>query len=131
MTLTAWGMLILWAAMVIAVATALYLVVFNTKKGRTVIAAIGAAIIIATYLGFRWYFTNTASGKRALIDQKSEFQNGIERTINVYTANGDIIATYTGKIDIADADGGYVKFDYNGKRYIYYNCFIETIADID
>ena len=28
-------------------------------------------------------------------------------------------------------EGGYVKFDYNGNRYIYYNCFVESIADID
>ena len=28
-------------------------------------------------------------------------------------------------------NGGYVKFDFNGKRYIYYNCFVESIADID
>lgn len=33
--------------------------------------------------------------------------------------------------DIATNDGGYVKFDFNGKRYIYYNCFVESIADID
>lgn len=31
----------------------------------------------------------------------------------------------------SDVNGGYVKFDFNGKRYIYYNCFVESIADID
>ena len=41
------------------------------------------------------------------------------------------LATYNGKIDIETNDGGYVKFDFNGKRYIYYNCFVESIADID
>lgn len=35
------------------------------------------------------------------------------------------------KIDIETNDGGYVKFDYKGKRYMYYNCFVESIADID
>lgn len=29
----------------------------------------------------------------------------------------------------SDLNGGYVKFDYDGKRYVYYNCFVETIAD--
>ena len=61
---------------------------------------------------------------------KSDFGNGLERTINVYTADGEIIASYSGKIDIETNDGGYVKFDLDGKRYIYYNCFVETIADI-
>ena len=54
-----------------------------------------------------------------------------QRTITVYTADGKELATYEGKIDIETNDGGYVKFDFNGKRYIYYNCFVESIADID
>ena len=56
---------------------------------------------------------------------------GMQRTITVYTADGKELATYKGKIDIDTNDGGYVKFDFNGKRYIYYNCFVESIADID
>ena len=56
---------------------------------------------------------------------------GMQRTITVYTADGKELATYEGKIDIDINDGGYVKFDFNGKRYIYYNCFVESIADID
>lgn len=70
-----------------------------------------------------------ASTARGIVDLKSDLGGGLYRTINVYTANGDLMATYTGKIDLEQADG-YVKFDYNGKRYIYYNCFVETIADI-
>lgn len=72
----------------------------------------------------------TESCQREIVDIKSDFGGGLERTINVYTANGDLLATYSGKIDIDEAEGGYVKFDFDGKRYIYYNCFVETIADI-
>lgn len=72
--------------------------------------------------------TGCASIDRAITDAKSEIGNGLNRTITVYTANGDIIAEYKGKIDIQESEGGYVKFDFNGKRYIYYNCFVETIA---
>ena len=75
-------------------------------------------------------FTGCASFRRLGVDIKSEFANGLNRTINVYTANGDLIASYVGKIDIDANEGGYVKFDFEGKRYIYYNCFVETIADI-
>lgn len=75
--------------------------------------------------------TGCASCARARVDMKSDFQGGLDRTITVYTANGDIIAEYKGKIDIQANDGGYLKFDYNGKRYVYYNCFVESIADID
>lgn len=87
--------------------------------------------VVGIFGGLRWYFTSTASGIRAVTDQKAELQNGLERTINIYTANGDLIATYTGKIDLEDNDGGYVLFEYEGKRYTYYNCFVESIADIN
>lgn len=73
--------------------------------------------------------TGCASLDRAVTDVKSEVSNGLERTINIYTLTGEPIATYKGKIDIEVSEGGKVKFDHNGKRYIYYNCTIETIAD--
>ena len=92
---------------------------------------IAIGIVIAMVMGTFLYFNYTESGKRALVDRHSEFSNGIERTINVYTADGDLIATYEGKIDLEDNAGGYVLFDYQGKRYTYYNCFVESIAEID
>ena len=46
-------------------------------------------------------------------------------------ADGDVIAQYEGQIDIEANDGGYIKFDFEGKRYMYYNCFVESIADIE
>lgn len=76
-------------------------------------------------------FTGCSSCSRACVDLKSDFNGGLNRTITVYTADGEVIATYKGKIDIAANDGGYVKFDFEGKRYIYYNCFVESIADIN
>lgn len=85
---------------------------------------------ISLLIGMLWYFGNTASGQRAMVDQKSDLWNGLDRIVRVYTANGDIIAEFEGKIDIEGNDGGYVLFDYDGKRYTYYNCFVESIAEI-
>lgn len=85
-----------------------------------------AVLIISLMLLFS---SGCASTGRLIVDMKSDLSGGLYRTINVYTANGELMATYTGWIDLDQADG-YVKFDYNGKRYIYYNCFVETIADI-
>lgn len=107
------------------------LVTCESTPGKILSVIIAVAIFFAILFGMLWYFNNTASGQRALVDEKSELNNGIQRTINVYTANGDLIAQYTGEIDIDTNDGGYVKFDFDGKRYIYYNCFVETIADIE
>ena len=75
--------------------------------------------------------TGCSSCSRAMVDMKSDMNGGLQREINVYTANGELLAHYEGKIDIAANDGGYVKFDLDGKRYIYYNCFVETIAEIE
>ena len=94
------------------------------NKVKKILAAtlIIGALSIAT--------TGCSSCSRMYVDLKSGITNGLDRTINVYTANGDLIATYSGKIDIDTNDGGYVKFDFEGKRYVYYNCFVETIANI-
>lgn len=90
---------------------------------RWVIIAVVAPVMIML-------LTGCASWDRAVQDMKSDLNNGVQRTIRVYTANGDLMAEYNGKIDLEVNQGGYVKFDFNGKRYIYYNCFVETIADI-
>lgn len=102
----------------------------DTTGSRVATAVICIALILVLLFGMLWFFNNTATGQRALVDQKSNLNNGMERTVTVYTADGEIIATYTGLIDIDTNDGGYVKFDFEGKRYIYYNCFVETIAEI-
>ncbi len=103
----------------------------SAKAVKRLVISVTAVVAIVAMLVLRWYFANTASGQRALTDQRSNLNNGIERTVTVYTANGDVIAQYEGKIDIAASDGGYIKFDFDGNRYIYYNCFVETIAALE
>ena len=88
---------------------------------------IGLVLAVALITGT---MTGCASWDRFITDIQSDLGNGLERTITVYTANGEKIAEYKGKIDIEQSNGGYVKFDFNGKRYTYYNCFVETIAEI-
>lgn len=95
------------------------------KTIKRLFAAMLAAVLMIAVLG-----GCTESGKRALVDMKSEYLGGLDRTVTVYTADGEVIASYSGKIDIESSAAGYVKFDFEGKRYIYYNCFVETIADI-
>lgn len=126
MTIGGWILFGILAVLILG-AGLMFMIMEDSKIGLP----ISIVITILILIGLLWYYGNTASGQRALVDQKSELNNGIERVINVYTANGDMIASYEGKIDIDTNDGGYVKFDFQGKRYIYYNCFIETIANID
>lgn len=98
---------------------------------RLAIVTIAGAIIFSAFSGLKWYFTETATGRRAVVDQRSNMNNGLERTINILNADGEVIRTYTGVVDIEGNDGGYVVFDYNGKRYTYYNCYLESVADIE
>ena len=84
-------------------------------------------LVIVTLLSL----TGCASWQRFKTDVKSDFSGGMQRTIKVFTANGDLLAEYEGKIDLSANNGGYVKFDFDGKRYIYYNCFVESIAELD
>lgn len=127
MTIGGWIAFIFLAICIIGIGWSAAFIMFDDYK----IAGIGLAVLCALlYGGFTWFFQNTASGQRSLVDQQSELANGLDRTITVYTADGSIIAQYTGKIDIEGNDGGYVLFDYEGKRYTYYNCLIESVADI-
>lgn len=105
-------------------------ILIENIPGKIISVVVAILLILGLFFGMRWYFQNTASGQRALMDQKSNLDNGLERTVTIYTADGEIIAQYTGKIDIEGNDGGYVLFDYEGKRYTYYNCFVESIAEI-
>lgn len=83
---------------------------------------LGLAIITTLTL------TSCASVERGMKDMKSELSGGLKRTVNVYSRNGDLIASYEGKIDIEDSDDACkVKFELDGKRYIYYNCQVEVI----
>jgi len=129
MTIGAW---VFYGFVVLAIAVVVVRICIDCSSlARAISIALGAVVAVCVLVGMLAIFAHTESGKRALIDERSNLNGGIERTINVYTANGDVLASYTGKIDIADADGGYVKFDYDGKRYIYYNCFVETIAKLE
>lgn len=130
MTIGGWIVFGIIAAVVVAFAFVMCAEATTSTKGIVLTVSITAAVILVILFGMLWYFKNTASGQRALIDQKSNLNNGLERTIKIYTADGNVIAEYEGQIDI-QSDQTYIKFDYEGKRYIYYNCFVETIADID
>ena len=130
MTIAGWVVFILTSIFIAMGGFVFVIDLADTTAGRVLTILVCVLLIAAILAGLLWYFNNTASGQRQLVDQKSNLSNGIERTVTVYTANGEVIAQYEGLIDIDTNDGGYVKFDFEGKRYIYYNCFVETIANI-
>lgn len=73
-------------------------------------------IILAIAIGIGACCYNSQSIKRLRKDIKSDLNGGLNRTVTVYTADGEILKTYKGKIDLETTDGGIVKFDLNGQR---------------
>ena len=128
MTISGWVLFGFIIAMAFAIAFIISL--DFSKSGKAISFIIAGFISLIALGGILWYFNCTADGQRQMIDQRSNLSNGLDRVVTVYTADGDVIAQYEGQIDIEANDGGYIKFDFEGKRYMYYNCFVESIADI-
>ena len=73
-----------------------------------------------------WMLIGCQKAEREIKDKISE-NVGLERTVNILNINGDVIRSYNGRIDLEDTAGRKIKFDLDGKRYIYYNCIVEAI----
>ena len=138
MTIKGWAIFgIVTACVIVFTAVAFLFVNENMARSKKRIftslgvVLVAGSLIIGAFAGLHWYYTETAEGRRAVIDQQSNINNGLERTINILNADGEVIRTNTGVIDIEGNDGGYVVFDYNGRRYTYYNCYLESIANIE
>ena len=129
--MTVLGFILLGLIVAMAFAIAFIISLDFSKSGKAISFIIAGFISFVALIGMLWYFNCTADGQRQIVDQRSNFSNGLNRIVTVYTADGDVIAQYEGQIDIEANDGGYIKFDFEGKRYMYYNCFVESIADIE
>ena len=71
--------------------------------------------------------TGCASVQRSCKSWGSDLSGGLNRIVNVYSLDGNLIASYEGLIDIDDNNNGSIMFDLDGKRYVYYNAIIEVI----
>ena len=88
------------------------------------------AIILAICVGIGACCYKSQAIRRMGKDIKSDLNGGLNRTVTVYTADGEVLKTYKGKIDLETTEGGIVKFDLNGQRIMYYNCYVEVIENI-
>lgn len=98
------------------------------RRGR-ILTCLVCGLLVCFTVGVGFFYANTATGKRALKSQKSNFQNGIERTVRVYDVEGDLIQQYEGKFDI-EYDSDRILFDdENNKRHIIYYTTGTVIID--
>lgn len=102
----------------------LYIAVDSSGTGRIAfsIAAVVTLLITAVICGtYIWYRNNSESGRRALRDQESNLNGGIERIVSVYDINGNLIKEYSGRFDIETDRESYILFDdENGVRHMIY-----------
>lgn len=61
-----------------------------------------------------------ASTNRMFKSMKSEFGNGLEREVTVFSRNGDVIFQDSGKIDVAVSDTRIKYVNEKGKVIIFY-----------
>ena len=92
----------------------------DDEKGAIIGSIFGLFLSILLFIGMSWWYNNTASGSRALKSQESNFNNGIERRVEVYDATGNLIKTYEGKFDIEYDDDRILFDDENGLRHVIY-----------
>lgn len=104
----------------IGIAFSLFLIVYAVEE-RSVLAGILAGvcvvITIAACTGMSWLFTNSESGKRALKEQESDLNGGLNRTVTLYSYDGEEIRSWTGKFDVSSSETE-TYFDIDGKRVI-------------
>ena len=93
-----------------------------------VITLLITVIVLGGLLWFgSWYYSNTASGARAVKDQQLDWSQGVERIIQVIESDGSVSYEYRGKVDIEMHDN-YIVFDENNKRVILYMSYTSTLV---
>lgn len=93
---------------------------FNDGKIMAISMTVSAVLVVFVLIGMLFYYNGTAAGKRAYKSQESNFNYGIERTVEVYDATGNLLKTYNGKFDIDYDDNRIIFDDENGKRHVIY-----------
>lgn len=98
----------------------------DTKCGIIALLVV-ILVMLGCIFGFKWYYSSTASGARALKDQASNFNNGLNREITITAEDGREIYHYKGKCDIETQDR-YILFEgEDGLRRTIYWGITDTI----
>lgn len=94
----------------------------NCNRMGCFLIALNVILVVALLVGMLFYYNKTESGSRAFKSQESNLNGGLEREIKVYTMDGTLIETFSGKFDMDYDEKRLVFDDENGKRHtIYYS----------
>lgn len=117
MTIAGWISLIIIAFIGAMIALAVIVNLDLEKPGIIITIIITAASIFCAGVGIHWYLNNTARGSRALKTQQSELGGGLDRTVTVYSYDGQVLGRWSGQFDVTEDDQE-TYFDIKGKRVI-------------
>ena len=92
----------------------------DSTKGLVISIAVAGVLCVIVLFGMLFYYNKTASGKRAYKTQESNFHGGIERTVEVYDATGNLLKEYRGKFDIDYDDSRIIFDDEENRRHVIY-----------
>lgn len=125
MTIGAWILIVILGIVGIGIAISCFL---NYEKTQGLITILITIIVIGSLiLGLTWFYNNTGSGVRAMKDQQSNLNNGINRNIKVIENDGFVSYEFSGKADL-EMHNDYIVFECDGKRTIIYKSYTSTIV---
>ena len=81
-------------------------------------------ITLTILLSLLFFTIGCESCERWQKDMASEYGGGLERTLEVYSYDGDLLKKYEGEFDFEITENGRVKADINGKRIIIFNAIV-------
>lgn len=88
----------------------------DPKKRRMWIIIIVLVVLVLASI----YFAS-ASVQRSVKDVQSNLTGGLDRTVYVYSQSGQLIKTYSGKIDVEYRQDGSIKFSVDGQSIVISN----------
>lgn len=101
----------------------------ESRAGKIGVATASVVVALALCGLLFWHLYYTESGKRTQKTFRSEVGGGLYRVVKVYDMQGEQIAEYKGKFDVAESytEGvTKIKFDVGGERHIVY-CSTGTV----
>lgn len=116
MTINGWGLFIILAVLIYVICIGIAYSVDRVWVG----VILGTLLTIAIFAAFQFYFGHTEAGARAIKTEQSNLCGGIDRTVEVYDATGNLIKTYHGKFDVDYDDNRIVFDDENNMRHVIY-----------
>lgn len=118
MTILAWvGVIFIF---ICGIALACVLFASAVDYGSAVPAIWGGVCALMTLVicgAIIWWCSTSESGKRAIKAQESNLKGGLERTVTLYSYDGEEIKSWAGKFDVSSSETE-TYFDIDGKRVI-------------